>query len=220
MSREQERGPDPRLQDMKTGAQAAKSGAQAAKSGTQAAQKLSGGGAGTSSGAAATGTSTTTTGTTTATRERTSMSSQSARGTSAGYRTEAGAGAGVSSGTMLGGVLTVVAGLLSFFAGLAAVVRQAFYPTLPNYAYRLNIHSWGWILLVLGVLLFAAGACHLLGMAWARAAGVGLAVLTAIAAFLFLPYTPIWATILVLLSVVAIWGLLRNGSSADRSDSM
>ncbi len=89
----------------------------------------------------------------------------------------------------MGGVLAILAGLLTFFGGLAAVVRSHFYPTLGGYAYRLNVHTWGWILLALGAVMFAVGACALLGMAWARAAGVGLAVLTAIGSFLFLPYS-------------------------------
>ena len=109
-----------------------------------------------------------------------------------------------------GGVLSMVAGLVAFFVGLAAVVKQSFFPALPNYAYRWNVHGWGWVLLVLGALLFAAGAVALLGMAAGRIAAVGLAVLTAITGFLFLAYTPIWGAIVVALSVVAIWALLRD----------
>jgi hypothetical protein len=128
----------------------------------------------------------------------------------ASYPTAATAGTTGRAG--LGGVITMLAGLLTFFAGLAAVVRS-FNPTLPGYAYRLTLHTWGWILLVLGVLLFAAGASHLLGLTFSRVLGVGLAVLTAIAGFMFLVYTPIWGTILVALSVLAIWSMLGNDAS-------
>ncbi len=85
-----------------------------------------------------------------------------------------------------------------------------------NYAYNIHAYDWGWILLALGVVLFAVGACALLGMAWARYLGVGVAVLTAIAGFLFLPYTPIWGIVIVALSVVAIWGLLHDGERRAR----
>jgi hypothetical protein len=139
---------------------------------------------------------------------RTETSHARSTGT-AGNRQPSGS-AGASGGLGLGGVIAMLAGLLTFFAGLAAVVRQGFYHTLPGYAYRLNIHAWGWILLVLGVLLFAAGASHLLRIPFARVAGVGLALLTAIAAFMFLAYTPVWGTILVALSAFAIWSLLRH----------
>jgi hypothetical protein len=133
------------------------------------------------------------------------------RGTApaAAYQGEA---VGADVGVMAGGVLSVVAGLLTFLAGLAAVVRQHFYPTLAGYAYSWNVRDWGIILLVLGVLLFAAGACTLLGMGWARAVGVGIAILTAVAGFLFLAYAPIWGVIIVAVSVIAIWGLLHDGA--------
>jgi hypothetical protein len=126
------------------------------------------------------------------------------------YGREVAGGAGAD--TMAGGVLSILAGLLTFLAGLAVLVRQSFYPPLTGYAYSWNIGGWGIVLLVLGVLLFAAGACALLGMGWARAAAVGVAVLTAVAGFLFLAYAPVWGVIIVAVSVVAIWGLLRDGA--------
>jgi len=134
-----------------------------------------------------------------------------ARGTETSSGRQSGGSANTGGGLGLGGVMAMLAGLLTFFTGLAAVVRQTNFPTLPGYAYRLNVHAWGWILLVLGVLLFAAGASHLLRIPFARVAGVGLALLTAIAAFMFVRYSPIWGTILVALSAVAIWALLRPG---------
>jgi hypothetical protein len=133
-------------------------------------------------------------------------------GTGASYQTSGRADTGHVGA---GGVLAMVAGLLTFFAGLSAVVKRAFYHAQPGYAYRLNVHAWGWILLVLGVLLFAAGATHLLGMSFGKIAGVGIAVLTAIAGFLFLVYYPVWGIIIVALSVLAIWSLLRDDSAGQ-----
>jgi len=194
------------------------------------AQRDAGTGAGTAAGARATGTSGTggpaagsresgTTGsTTTAMRGRAEQrqddsagSYQTGRAPAHAYR---GGGAETAAGGgMTGAVLSVVAGLLTFLAGLAAVVRQHFYPVLSGYAYTWNVRNWGWVLLVLGIVLFAAGACALLGMAWARAAAIGLAILTAIAGFLFLVYTPFWGVIIVAVSVFAIWGLLRDATA-------
>jgi hypothetical protein len=149
--------------------------------------------------------------TTPATTTETTTNYARGTGTSAGYpRSRSGTGTG---GIALGGVISMVAGVLAFLTGLSAVIRQSFFTSLPNYAYRWNVHGWGWVLLVLGVLLFAAGATQLLGMGFGKIAAVGLAVLTAVAAFLFLPYTPVWATIVVALSALAIWACLRDDSS-------
>ena len=180
-------------------------------------------GPGTTRGAGATGTAGTTgnTGTTTTGLREDSMHEQSATSASyergparsADYR-EARGGTGTGIGAMRGGVLSVVAGLLTFLAGLAAIIRTSFYPVLSGYAYTWNVRNWGIVLLVLGVLLFAAGACALLGMGWARALGIGLAILTAIAGFLFLAFTPVWGIIIVAVSVFAIWGLLHDGAES------
>lgn len=132
------------------------------------------------------------------------------------YRQSGSSGMGGHVG--LGGVITMVAGLLTFFAGLAAVVRSTFFRSVPNYPYRLTSFSWGWILFALGVLLFAAGASHLLGLKFGRLAGVGLAVLGTIAGFMFLAYSAIWGFIIVALSVVTIWSLFHNREQDERTE--
>jgi hypothetical protein len=190
------------------------------QTGAQAGENAAGStGPGTTSGAAATGpaTGTTTTGTTSGMAEQSggqmSGTSRHARGTEPAtsyyppetYETRAGGA--------MGGSLAILAGLVAFLGGLAVVVRPHFYPTLSGYAYQWNGRGWGWIMLVLGVLLFAAGASALLGISAARPVGVGLAVLTAIAGFLFLVYTPVWGIVIVALSVFAIWGLIRDGTA-------
>jgi hypothetical protein len=140
------------------------------------------------------------------------------RGTapSAGYRGEVTGAA--RADTHSGGVFSIVAGLLAFLAGLSAIVRASFYPTLAGYAYSWPIRNWGIVLLVLGVLLFALGACATLGMGFARLVAVGLAALTAVAGFLFVAFAPIWGVIIVGISAIAIWGLLHD--SAGRRESV
>jgi hypothetical protein len=123
-------------------------------------------------------------------------------------------GAGPSGG--MGGALAILAGLVAFLTGLAAVVRRNFYHVATNYPYNIHAYDWGWILLGLGVALFALGACALLGMSWARYLGVGVAVLTAVAGFLYLPYFPFWGIIIVGLSLASIWGLLRDDDRRAR----
>ncbi len=129
-----------------------------------------------------------------------------------GYQYGQDTGAGVT-----GGAFAILAGLITFLAGLSAVVRRNFYHVNTNYAYNIHAYDWGWILLAIGVVLFALGACALLGMAWARYVGVGVAVLSTVAGFLFLPYSPIWGIVLVAVSVIAIWGLLQGSDSSARA---
>lgn len=130
---------------------------------------------------------------------------------SAAYQAEVTRVAGAD--TMAGGVFAIVAGLLTFLAGLAGILRASFYPALSGYAYSWPIRNWGILLLVLGVVLFALGACVLLDIPFTRPAGVGVAALTAVAGFLFLAFAPIWGIIIVGVSVLAIWGLLHDAAA-------
>jgi hypothetical protein len=118
---------------------------------------------------------------------------------------------------LMGGSLAILAGLISFLAGLGVVVRPHFYRTINGYAYAWNGRPWGIILLVLGALLFAAGVAALLGITVARPVGVGLAVLTAVSGFLWLVYSPVWGIVIVALSVFAIWGLLHDSERGERT---
>jgi hypothetical protein len=116
----------------------------------------------------------------------------------------------------MGGSLAILAGLIGFLAGLGVVVRPHYYPTINGYAYAWNGRPWGIILLILGALLFAAGVAALLGIAAARPVGVGLAVLTAVAGFLWLVYAPVWGIIIVGLSAFAIWGLVSDSRQREQ----
>jgi len=110
--------------------------------------------------------------------------------------------------TLLAAVFMMIAGVLGFFEGLAAVVRGTFFVTLPNYAFSLSAVGWGWLHLILGVLVFAAGAALLADQTWARLVGVVLAGIQIIASFVFLPYYPVWAIVIIALSSFVIWALL------------
>jgi hypothetical protein len=121
-----------------------------------------------------------------------------------------------AAGGVMGGSLAILAGLIAFLGGLAVVVRPHFYPTINGYAYAWNGRPWGIILLILGALLFATGVAAMLDIAAARPVGVGLAVLTALAGFLWLVYSPVWGIVIVALSVFAIWGLLHDSERRER----
>ena len=112
--------------------------------------------------------------------------------------------------TFAAGALMILSGLWSFLEGLAAVIKKQFFVVTPNYTFQWNVTGWGWTHLILGIVIFAAGVCVLLGMTWARVVGVILAVFSAIASFLFLPYYPVWSIVVIALDVIIIWALMTT----------
>jgi hypothetical protein len=112
--------------------------------------------------------------------------------------------------TFAAAVMLMVSGAWNILEGIAAIIRGTFFIVTPNYVYSLSSTGWGIFHLVLGVVVFAVGACLFLDKLWARAAGVAIAALSAVINFLYIPYQPIWSLVLIGLDVAVIWALLAS----------
>lgn len=110
--------------------------------------------------------------------------------------------------TMMASVFLMISGLFGFFEGLAAIIRGSFFVVLPNYVYSLSATGWGWVQLITGVIAFATGAALMWDKFWARILGSVIAGLSAVVNFVFLPYYPVWAIIIIAVDVLVIWALL------------
>ena len=109
------------------------------------------------------------------------------------------------------GVMMMLIGSFQAIAGIAAIFENDFFVVGPNYVYDVDVTAWGWIHLILGVIIFAAGAGALQGATWARVVGITLASLSAIANFFFIPYYPLWSIVIIALNVAVIWALSVYG---------
>ena len=94
---------------------------------------------------------------------------------------------------MFAGVMMIVAGGFQSLAGMAALFKDGFYVTTPNYLLEFDTTNWGWIHLLMGLLVLFAGFAVLNGKVWGRTIGVILAVLSAFVNFAFIPYYPFWS---------------------------
>ena len=110
--------------------------------------------------------------------------------------------------TLMAAAFMMIAGVFDFFSGLAALIRGSFFVTLPHYAFSISVTGWGWLHLIMGAVVFVAGAALLTDHLWARIAGVVIASLSAVMNFVMLPYQPVWAIIVIALDVLVIWALL------------
>ena len=113
--------------------------------------------------------------------------------------------------TYLAAVTMIILGFFEALQGLSAVIRKSYFVVGSNYLWKLNVTGWGWIHLVLGVVVLLAGIALIGGATWARVVGVALAGVVSIANFLWLPYQPLWSIIIIALSVVVIWALTVHG---------
>jgi hypothetical protein len=121
---------------------------------------------------------------------------------------EAGTGGTTTGPLMFAGIALSVSGTLSILQGAAGIAEDRLF-SAAGYAYRFDLTSWGWIHLVVGVALSAAGVGVLANWSWGRWAGVMAAAISLITQFMFVPYYPLWSIILVTLDLLIIWALSR-----------
>jgi hypothetical protein len=108
-------------------------------------------------------------------------------------------------------IMMIMAGVFQALAGLVAIFENEFYVATRNYLFQFDATTWGWVHLLVGLLVAFAGWGLLSGRTWARVVGITLAVLSAIANFLFIPYYPFWALLIITLDVFVIWAIAAHG---------
>ena len=109
--------------------------------------------------------------------------------------------------TVVAATFLVIGGIWHFLAGLAAVVHDDVYLATPQYIYSFDLTAWGWIHMLLGVLLIVAGFAVMKGQMWARVVGIIMACLSMLANFAFIPHYPLWSILIIVLDVGVIWAL-------------
>ena len=119
--------------------------------------------------------------------------------------------AGAGGLVTFAGVLLFIAGILDLFRGIMAIADDDVYVSTPNYVFKFDLTSWGWIQLVLGVIAMSVSAGLFSRATWARVVGVGIAGLLIIANVLSIPYYPVWSLTLIALYAFVIWALCVVG---------
>ena len=117
---------------------------------------------------------------------------------------------GATGASAFAGVLLLINGVLGVLQGIAAIARDSLYVTTLHYVYRFDLTAWGWINLVLGLLIIIVGIGILARQKWAQWAGIMIAAVSLALQFMFLPYYPIWALIVIALDAFVIWALLMH----------
>jgi len=124
-----------------------------------------------------------------------------------------------TSGTSYGlsifaGVMLVTLASFEILQGLSAVLKDDIFVKGADYTYKIDLTTWGWIHMLIGAIGLAVGLGILTGRVWAFSAGIGFAVISALAQFAFLPYYPFWSILIITLDILVIWALARQIAEA------
>ena len=121
-----------------------------------------------------------------------------------------------TSGTAVGfilfaAIMMLMAGSFQALQGLIAIFENEFYVATRNYVFEFDATTWGWIHLLIGLLVAFAGWGLLSGKTWARVVAITVALVSAVANFLFIPYYPFWALTVITLDIFVIWAVAAHG---------
>lgn len=126
--------------------------------------------------------------------------------TATGTRSNAAIGLIVFAGTMM-----MLVGVFQALQGFAGILSDEFYVTGARWTFAFDITVWGWIHLIVGIVIALAGVAVMRGVVWGRTVGVLLAALSAVLCFAWLPYYPVWGLLIIALNVFVIWALITHG---------
>ena len=112
--------------------------------------------------------------------------------------------------------LLILSGMLTFFYGITGVIRGIFFNNVANYPFYFSVRSRGVLLLTIGAIAFLTGFALLARARRAREVAIVVALASAVANFIFLPFYPFWSIVVLILDVIIIWELTREG---DRRES-
>jgi hypothetical protein len=120
-----------------------------------------------------------------------------------------------AGGVTFAGIMMVLIGMFEAVGGLAAIIKDEFFVSTPNYFITLDVTTWGWIHLILGIVVILAGFALFRAATWARVVGIVMAGISAIANFLYIPYYPFWSIVIIALCAWVIWALGAHGRVFD-----
>lgn len=117
------------------------------------------------------------------------------------------------------GIMILIAAVLNCIWGIAAIDKASFFVEDQRFIIS-DLSTWGWIVLIIGVLQLFAAFSIWSGGAYGRWIGIITAGLGSISALLSIPGFPLWSLCVFFLSVLVVYALaVYGGQPSTRSET-
>ena len=115
------------------------------------------------------------------------------------------------------GMLMLIIGGIDFFQGLIALFKDDYYVVTHAGFLVVDLTTWGWVLLIWGVLLVLAGLGLISGQSWARWFTIVVVALNFFAQLGFLGNSQysLWALTALTLNVIVLYALTARWSESE-----
>jgi hypothetical protein len=115
------------------------------------------------------------------------------------------------------GTIAIIGGVFNLIQGLVALFDDQYFVVAKGELLLLDFTTWGWVHVLVGVIMLLVGLGILRGSPWGLVAGVVIAGVQAILQLGFLAAYPVWSILIIALDVVVIYALIVHGR--DLADS-
>lgn len=111
------------------------------------------------------------------------------------------------------GAMLALIGTIHLIEGVVALMEHHYYKIgQSGLVLHVSYTTWGWLHILGGIVLIVAAIGVFAGQVWARAVGVVVAFLSALAHLAFLAAQPVLSVVAITLCIVAIMALTAHGS--------
>jgi len=125
-------------------------------------------------------------------------------------------GSGWYGWVVFAAVMMMLLGAFHAMAGLVALFQEEYFLVTENgLVVTADYTTWGWVHLILGIVVAVAGGALLAGQTWARAVAVLAAMTSAVVNLAFLSAYPLWSAIMIAIDVLVIYAVTANRGSYD-----
>jgi hypothetical protein len=110
------------------------------------------------------------------------------------------------------GILLMIAGVMRFFDAIWAFRYSGAVPNnLQSALLGHSLTTYGWVWLVISIILFVSGLAVMVRSQFARWIGIVAASVGAITAIWWIPYYPVWSLVYIFMGLLVIYGLAAYG---------
>lgn len=125
-------------------------------------------------------------------------------------RSEAVGSRSTAVGMRAAAVALIAIGLFHLLQGIAALVKSSIFVVGDSWMVKLDVATWGWIHITLGVLVGAGGLFLLTKTIAARLFAVAILAVSALANLVWMPYYPVLSVLVIVIEVYVIWALTAH----------
>jgi hypothetical protein len=117
------------------------------------------------------------------------------------------------------GTVLAIAGAINIVYGVSAISSSDFFERHADYITG-DLETWGWVVLVVGIVQLSAGLGVWRDAHWARLLGIAAAGSSAVIQLMWLPSRPLLALAVYGLDLLVLYGLIRYGGTASGTVDM